>query len=94
MYDIVSVGLLANVSDIAKNVSHIAKMCRTPFVCRISSLCVCVESCQSRGNAEQLVVGKMDKDPAKRAGVRTVMHKIAFEDGIHMTRYGQSCCII
>jgi hypothetical protein len=36
----------------------------------------------------------MDKDPAKRAGVRTVMHKIAFEDGIHMTRYGQSCCII
>jgi hypothetical protein len=46
------------------------------------------------GNAEQLVVDQMDKDPAKRAGVRTVMHKIAFEDGIHMTRYGQSCCII
>jgi hypothetical protein len=42
------------------------------------------------GNAEQLIVNKMDKDPAKRAGVRTIMHKIAFEDGIHLTRYGQS----
>jgi hypothetical protein len=40
------------------------------------------------GTAEQLVVNKMDKDPAKRAGVRTIMHKIAFEDGIHLTRYG------
>ena len=46
------------------------------------------------GNAEQLVVNKMDKDPAKRSGVRTIMHKIAFEDGIHLTRYGLSCCIM
>ena len=46
------------------------------------------------GNAEQLVVNKMDKDPAKCAGMRTIMHKIAFEDGIHLTRYGLSCCIM
>jgi hypothetical protein len=37
-------------------------------------------------NAEQLVVSKMDGDPAKRAGVRTIQHKIAFEDGIHLTQ--------
>jgi hypothetical protein len=37
--------------------------------------------------AEQLVIDQMDKDPAKRSGVRTIQQKIAFENAIHLTRY-------
>jgi len=37
--------------------------------------------------AEQLVVKALDKDPAKRSGVRTIHQKVAFDDGIHLTRY-------
>ena len=36
--------------------------------------------------AEQLVVKAMDKDPAKRSGVRTIHHKIAFDKKIHLSR--------
>ena len=38
--------------------------------------------------AEQLVVKVVDKDPAKRSGVQTIHQRIAFDDGIHLTRYG------
>ena len=41
--------------------------------------------------AEQLVVAQMDKDPAKRHGVRTIQHKIAFNEGVHLTRYEVAC---
>ena len=37
--------------------------------------------------AEQLVVKAMDKDPAKRSGVRTIHQKIAFDEKIHLSRY-------
>jgi hypothetical protein len=37
--------------------------------------------------SEQLVLDKMDKDPAKRHGVRTIRQKIAHEDGVQLTRY-------
>lgn len=37
--------------------------------------------------AEQLVVDQMDHDITKRSGVRTVQAKIAFERGIHLSRY-------
>ena len=36
--------------------------------------------------AEQLVIKAMDKDPAKRSGVRTIHQKIAFEEKIHLSR--------
>jgi hypothetical protein len=36
--------------------------------------------------AEQLVIKAMDKDPAKRSGVRTVHHKIAFDEKVHLSR--------
>ena len=36
--------------------------------------------------AEQLVIAQLDKDPQKRHGVRTIQHKIAFEQGTHLTR--------
>jgi hypothetical protein len=36
--------------------------------------------------AEQLVIKAMDKDPAKRSGVRTIHHKIAFDEKIHLPR--------
>ncbi|KAH9921377.1 hypothetical protein B0H21DRAFT_701632 [Amylocystis lapponica] len=34
----------------------------------------------------QLVLSQMDKDPARRQGVRTIQQKIAFEQGVHLTR--------
>lgn len=37
--------------------------------------------------AEQLVVSAMNKDPARRSGVRTIHSKIVFETGTHLTRY-------
>ena len=36
--------------------------------------------------AEQLVIKAMDKDPAKRSGVRTIHQKIAFDDKTHLSR--------
>jgi len=36
--------------------------------------------------AEQLVMAQLDKDPAKRHGVRTIQHKIVFNKGVHLTR--------
>lgn len=36
--------------------------------------------------AEQLVINAMEKDPAKRSGVRTIHHKIAFEEKTHLAR--------
>jgi hypothetical protein len=37
--------------------------------------------------SEQLVLNKMDKDPGKRHGVRTIRQKVAHEDGVQLTRY-------
>ncbi|OCH84308.1 hypothetical protein OBBRIDRAFT_808335 [Obba rivulosa] len=34
----------------------------------------------------QLVLAQMDKDPAKRHGVRTIQYKIAHERAVHLTR--------
>jgi hypothetical protein len=36
---------------------------------------------------EQLVINQMNKDPAKRHGVHTIQHKIAFHEKIHLTKY-------
>ena len=36
--------------------------------------------------AEQLVVAQMDADISKRAGVRTIQRRIAFEEKIHLPR--------
>ena len=36
--------------------------------------------------AEQLVIKAMDKDPAKRSGVWTMHHRIAFDEKTHLTR--------
>jgi len=36
--------------------------------------------------AEQLVVKAMDKDPAKRSGVQTIHHRVAFDSGVHLSR--------
>ena len=36
--------------------------------------------------AEQLVIKAMDKDPAKRSGVRTIHQKIAFDEKTHLSR--------
>ena len=41
--------------------------------------------------AEQLVIKAMDKDPAKHSGVRTIHHKIAFDEKIHLSRYLIRC---
>jgi hypothetical protein len=35
---------------------------------------------------EQLVVDQMNKDPAKRHGVRTIQQKVAFHEETHLTR--------
>lgn len=35
---------------------------------------------------EQLVVNQMNKDPAKRHGVRTIMQKVAFNEHVHLTK--------
>ncbi|KAJ7779987.1 hypothetical protein B0H16DRAFT_1830576 [Mycena metata] len=40
----------------------------------------------AKADAVQLVLNKMDKDPAKRAGVRTIRATVAFEDGVILTR--------
>ncbi|KAJ6622518.1 hypothetical protein B0H10DRAFT_2162751 [Mycena sp. CBHHK59/15] len=40
----------------------------------------------SKTDAEQLIVDKMDKDPAKRAGVRTIRAQVALEDGVILPR--------
>lgn len=37
--------------------------------------------------SEQLVLNKMDKDPGKWHGVRTIRQKVAHEDGVQLTRY-------
>ncbi|OCH87812.1 hypothetical protein OBBRIDRAFT_735571 [Obba rivulosa] len=34
----------------------------------------------------QLVLSQMDKDPARRQGVQTIQHRIAFDKGIHLPR--------
>ncbi|KAJ6632401.1 hypothetical protein B0H10DRAFT_2159630 [Mycena sp. CBHHK59/15] len=39
-----------------------------------------------KAEAEQLIVNKMDKDPAKCSGVRTIWAKVVFEDGIILPR--------
>jgi hypothetical protein len=39
-----------------------------------------------QSEAEQLVIKAMDNDPAKRSGVRTIHHKIAFDEKIHLSR--------
>ena len=36
--------------------------------------------------AQQLVIKAMDKDPAKRSGVRTIHQKIAFDEKTHLSR--------
>ena len=36
--------------------------------------------------AEQLVLKALDKDPAKRSGIRTIHQKVAFDSGIHLSR--------
>ncbi|KAJ7021740.1 hypothetical protein C8F04DRAFT_972311 [Mycena alexandri] len=40
----------------------------------------------AKADAVQLVLNKVDKDPAKRAGVRTIRATVAFEDGVILTR--------
>jgi len=35
--------------------------------------------------AEQLVVKAMDKDPAKRSGVQTIHHRVAFDSTVHLS---------
>jgi hypothetical protein len=37
-------------------------------------------------DAEQLILAQMDKDPAKNHGVRTIQGKVAYHDGVHLTR--------
>lgn len=39
-----------------------------------------------RAEAEQLVITQMDADVARRAGVRTIQQRIAYEDGVHLPR--------
>jgi hypothetical protein len=39
-----------------------------------------------RTETEQLIVAQMDDDVSKHAGVRTVQHRIAHENGIHLAR--------
>ncbi|KAH7909728.1 hypothetical protein BJ138DRAFT_1114711 [Hygrophoropsis aurantiaca] len=39
-----------------------------------------------RQEAKQLVVSQMDKDPNRRHGVRTIKHKVAFQNGVQLTR--------
>jgi predicted ATPase len=40
-----------------------------------------------RADRERLVLEELDKDPALRLGVRTVMYKVAHNTGIHVSRY-------
>lgn len=40
-----------------------------------------------RQDAEHLVIAQMDRDPAKRHGVRTIRQGLAFHKGVHLTRY-------
>ena len=37
--------------------------------------------------AEQLVLKALDKDPSKRSGVRTIHQKVAYDSGIHLSRW-------
>jgi hypothetical protein len=40
----------------------------------------------SHQNIEQIVINQLEKDPMKHHGIRTVQHKIAHDEGIHLTR--------
>jgi hypothetical protein len=46
-----------------------------------------------RQEAERLVIAQLGKDPEKRHGARTIKRKIAFNEGVHLTRYTSLCCI-
>jgi hypothetical protein len=37
--------------------------------------------------AEQLVLDQMAEDPAKHHGVRTIQHKMAFTNSVHLPRW-------
>jgi hypothetical protein len=37
---------------------------------------------------EQLVLKQLDDNPANRHGVRTIVAKVAYEEDVHLSRYG------
>lgn len=37
-------------------------------------------------NCTQAVLSQVDKDPARHQGIRTIQQRIAFDQGIHLTR--------
>jgi hypothetical protein len=47
-----------------------------------------VEKDKSPNEYEQLVLKQLDRDIANRQGVKTIMEKVAFNEGVHLSRYG------
>lgn len=41
---------------------------------------------EGKAEATQQILDEMSKDPAQRAGVRTIQAKVAYNSGVHLPR--------